>query len=105
MVRPATLADYRWLYANGYMPDGLKCARDVMADIVDRCPASFFDYGCGRGDLVRWINEKTRGSANGYDAAYGGAEWGGQFVDYALCFDVLEHLNEADAIRFAFSAK
>jgi SAM-dependent methyltransferase len=93
--RPATLDDYRWLYAHGYMPDGLKCAREIMPDITDRCPATFLDYGCGRGDLVRWINEKTRGHAIGWDPA-SIEPFPECQPDWIVSCDVLEHIAPAD---------
>ncbi len=93
MPRPATLADYRWLYANGYMADGLKCARAIMLDIVERCPATFVDFGGGRGDLSGWIMSKTAGKCAYWDPAICGspiiprahAEW-------VISCDVLEHI-------------
>ncbi len=95
-MRSATLDDYRWLYAHGYMPDGLKCARGIMLDIVERCPATFLDYGCGRGDLVRWINEKTAGNAAGHDPGTGMTipMFGEQpSYHWIVSCDVLEHLT------------
>lgn len=105
-VRNATLADYRWLYANGYMQDGLKCARAIFGDIVERCPATFLDYGCGRGDLVRFINEKTRGHAIGWDP-HTGESFPGGFPDWLISCDVLEHVkpSEVDATLRVFGAK
>lgn len=91
-MREATIDDYRWLYAHGYMPDGLKCARAIMLDIVDRCPGTFLDFGCGRGQLVRWINEKTRGHAIGWDPA-GIEPFQGCFPDWIISCDVLEHIQ------------
>lgn len=94
-MREATIDDYRWLYAHGYMSDGLKCARAIMLDIVDRCPGTFLDYGCGRGDLVRWINEKTRGHAIGWDPA-GIEPFPTCSPDWIISCDVLEHIPRAD---------
>jgi hypothetical protein len=93
--RPATLDDYRWLYTNDptYMPDGLKCAREIMLDIVERCPATFLDVGCGRGHLVDWINTKTTGEAFGIDKGSGREDpWIGQ-RDWMISCDVFEHLD------------
>lgn len=90
-MRPATLADYVWLYKNtDYMADGLKCARQVMPDIVELCPASFLDYGGGRGHVAEWINTKTSGRCKTYEPSLGQL-FKGQF-DYVLSFDVLEHI-------------
>lgn len=91
-MRSATLSDYRWLYAHGYMPDGLKCARAIMPDIIERCPATFQDFGCGRGQLVEWINSKTSGTAHGFDPAYPSAFDAEQVSDYIISCDVLEHI-------------
>lgn len=97
MPRPATIDDYRWLYANNYMVDGLKCARDIAFDIVDRCPATFLDYGGGRGDLCRWINRHTRGIACWWDPAFGiGLTPDDASVDYVIACDVLEHVPVTD---------
>jgi hypothetical protein len=92
-MRLATLPDYTWLYSHGYMPDGLACARAIIPDIVERCPATFLDYGCGRGDLVRWINSKTTGSALGFDPAtdWNVARMKGESAWIISC-DVLEHI-------------
>ena len=98
-MRLATLPDYTWLYSHGYQPDGLKCAEAIIYDIVKRCPATFLDYGCGRGDLVCWINENAPGSfAIGYDPATGAAP-ADLFSDWVISCDVLEHVppEEIDA--------
>ncbi len=92
-MRLATLADYRWLYDHGYMPDGLACARAVMLEIVERCPATFLDYGGGRGDLCQWINKHTRGICWWWDPAVGmGIGPGDARADYVIACDVLEHV-------------
>jgi SAM-dependent methyltransferase len=92
-MRHATIDDYRWLYAHGYMPDGLKCARAIIADILERCPGSFLDYGCGRGDLVRFINEKMRALCDGCDPATSfPAPFVGLTWDWIISCDVLEHI-------------
>ncbi len=92
-MRTATLDDYRWLYAHGYMPDGLKCARAIIPDILMRCPGTFLDYGCGRGDLVRWMNSKTTGSTLGFDPVtdWNVARMKGE-SDWIISCDVLEHI-------------
>jgi len=100
-MRDATLKDYRWLYANGYMTDGMKCARAIMLDIVERCPGTFLDYGCGRGQLVAWINQKTRGFSFGYDPASNIAATREPLspttrVDWVISCDVLEHIERDD---------
>lgn len=95
MPRPASLSDYRWLYKNEYMPDGLKCAREIMPDIIDRCPATFLDYGCGRGHLVDHINSRTSGHATGYDPGNGRHLLDGTY-DYVISCDVLEHIPLPD---------
>jgi cyclopropane fatty-acyl-phospholipid synthase-like methyltransferase len=93
-MRHATIDDYRWLYAHGYMPDGLKCARAVMLDIVERCPGTFLDFGCGRGDLVRWINKKTQGRADGIDPATLGTFPSVEApYDWLISCDVFEHIS------------
>ncbi len=95
-ARAATLEDYHWLYDHGYMPDGLKCAREIMLDIVERCPASFLDFGCGRGHLVDWINDKTKGEAFGTDRGIGRDDpWIGM-RDWLISCDVFEHLTPAE---------
>jgi hypothetical protein len=96
--RLATLADYRWLYENGYMPDGMKCAREILPDIIDRCPATFLDYGCGRGHLVNHINTKTSGKAWGYDPGLGRNMLSSEY-DYVISCDVLEHIHESKIDR------
>jgi hypothetical protein len=100
-MRSATIEDYRWLYAHGYMPVGLKCARAIALDIVDRCPATFLDYGCGRGQLVTFINHKTRGFAFGYDPASDIAMTSDPLsptirVDWIISCDVLEHIQPGE---------
>lgn len=97
-MRHATIEDYRWLYAHGYMPDGLKCARAIMLDIVERCPGTFLDFGCGRGDLVRWINRKTQGHAVGWDPA-SIEQFPACQPDWIISCDVLEHIPRADIDR------
>lgn len=91
-MRPATLSDYRWLYSHGYMQDGLKCARALFGEIVERCPATFLDYGCGRGQLVDFINEKMKADGNGWDPAL--SNWSPQSSsDWVISCDVLEHVG------------
>lgn len=95
-MRDANLQDYDWLYANTeYMHDGLKCARAYMGEISARCPGSFLDFGCGRGQLVRWINENTTGNAVGYDPATNPMALT-RLYDYTLAFDVMEHIPESN---------
>ena len=95
MTRQATLADYRWLYDHGYMPDGLKCAREIMLEIVQRCPATFIDYGSGRGHLAPWISTHTSGLAISYDPALHECR-PHSVADWVTCCDVLEHIPEAE---------
>lgn len=103
--RPATLADYRWLYDHGYMVDGLKCARDLLVDIVDRCPANFVDFGCGRGHLVQWINTRTTGEALGVDPGLQRFDsWIGN-RDWMIACDVFEHLTYGDLDRVLVHAR
>lgn len=90
-MRDATLEDYRWLYAHGYMPDGLKCADGIMFDIVKRCPGTFLDYGCGRGHLVDLINKGTTGHAIGWDP-FSDEQQPASFPDWIVSCDVLEHI-------------
>ena len=90
-MREATVEDYRWLYAHGYMPDGLKCADGIMHDIVKRCPGTFLDYGCGRGQLVDLINKGTTGHAIGWDP-YTGEQFPAVHPDWIISCDVLEHI-------------
>lgn len=114
-VRAAVWSDYQTLYAGDYMSDGLKCAHDILLDIVERCPASFLDYGCGRGLLMEWINRHTTGFACGIDVAgpIGPGELGAHTArggyDYVIACDVLEHLAEenlaAELAQFRTSAK
>jgi hypothetical protein len=95
--RPATIDDYRWLYAHGYMPDGLKCSQEIMLDIIKRCPATFLDYGCGRGELVRLLSDTIVDSQfYGYDPAldFKGLPFGK--CDWLISCDVLEHIPEPD---------
>lgn len=92
-ARLATIDDYRWLYGNTeYQSDGIKCAREMMSYIVERCPTSFIDCGCGRGHLVDLINRKTTGTAIGFDPAMND-ELPSIKASWALSFDVLEHLD------------
>lgn len=95
--RPAMISDYQWLYHHGYMTDGIKCAEDILIDIVDRCPARFLDYGCGRGQLVRWINKHTAGRADGIDPGEGSHNKAidlNDRYDYIISCDVLEHIPQ-----------
>lgn len=94
-MRNATLSDYRWLYANGYMPDGLKCADGIMLEIVKRCPGTFLDYGCGRGQLVDLINRGTSGHAIGWDPATD-EPMPTVLADWVVTCDVLEHIPRDD---------
>lgn len=94
-MRDATPDDYKWLYANtDYMHDGLKCARPIMVDIVERCPAMFIDYGSGRGHLVEWINRHTNGKAIEYDPVKHVSC--NSSANYITCCDVLEHIALGD---------
>jgi len=94
-MRSATLSDYRWLYDHGYMPDGLKCARAILPDIVAKGPATFLDWGCGRGELVDYINADTLGAAHGCDPATSyPSPFVGNTWDWIISCDVLEHIPE-----------
>ena len=99
-ARPATPSDYVWLYQNtDYMADGLKCAKEMMPDIIDRAPARFLDYGSGRGDLARYYNSRFRGIMHSWDPAIAKTELPPKYpVDWITCFDVLEHLTETTVI-------
>ena len=95
-MRPAAIADYsRLLMDRNYLPDALQCARAIVYDIVSRCPCTFLDYGCGRGQLVDWINSKTKGHATGWDPARGGPRPTIE-PDWIISCDVLEHIPEDD---------
>lgn len=96
-ARPATLDDYRWLYDHGYMPDGLKCAREMLPDIVERAGDGriFLDYGCGRGFLTEWLINRCRGIMRKWDPARGEEDCPYHYADWVTCFDVLEHIPEA----------
>ena len=97
-MRTPTNDDYQWLYANtDYMHDGLKNARPFLLDITERCPSTFIDWGCGRGDVVRWINDKTKGWAMGFDPVLSNSN--PSIVQWLLCFDVLEHIAEGDIYK------
>ena len=91
-MRDATPSDYRWLYAHGYMPDGLKCADGIMLDIVKRCPGTFLDFGCGRGQLADLINKGTSGRAIGWDPI-GGEMMPAVSPEWIISCDVLEHVE------------
>lgn len=90
-MRDATIDDYKWLYANSiYMHDGLKCAYAIMPFIKENIQDTFLDYGCGRGQLVDWINQQG-GDAVGFDPALGGEL---RLSDWVISCDVLEHIHK-----------
>jgi hypothetical protein len=100
--RPATIADYKWLYEHTeYMLNSQPWRDPPLMWLLDRLPATVVDVGGGRFGFVGWLIERCRGHDGDFcstDPAIDGpalpyitAEWE---RDYATCFDVLEHIPE-----------
>ncbi len=99
--RPATLADYKTLYASGYMARSRPWHDAPILWLLDRMPADILDVGGGSEHFAAWI-ERLTGEARvaTVDPAFGGdplpeINWLIR-VDYVTCFDVLEHITESD---------
>lgn len=86
-------------YGNGYNPNTLnldhlnKFLKDNLSKII-------LDYGCGKGDLTKYLNKSY--NCYGYDPAINeyNNEHKDKNFDTIVCLDVLEHIpeNEIDAL-------
>lgn len=111
-MRPATLTDYEWLYANTdyCQRNPKKRFRDCLPLIVGKMPATVLEIGCGRGDFLAAIRKAGASVACGLEPSLPEMEgdgwrrvqrtlWDMSAIlkyDYVCSFDVLEHLPEAE---------
>jgi 2-polyprenyl-3-methyl-5-hydroxy-6-metoxy-1,4-benzoquinol methylase len=76
---------------------GCKSSRHATAviNLVQRVEGStVLDYGCGKGDLVKYLNNHTAYSVTGYDPGHPRySETQVAPVDVVVCTDVLEHIE------------
>jgi hypothetical protein len=96
-MRNATLADYKTLYASGYMDASRPWADPPLFWLLDRMPAGVLDVGGGARRFGRWMHALGM-HVHSTDPAFGGPALPTIPLtlchDYTTCFDVLEHLPE-----------
>ena len=107
MPRPATLADYDWLFANAeYGENPLEHAAEALPMILSWCPASILDIGGWRGEFAKHMRraglaaEFTEPSPRGVGEIVSPLPdlpgIASQKYEMVTCFDVLEHLEAPD---------
>lgn len=68
---------------------------EVALDLINKYNAkSFLDYGCGKGNLVKHLENITNLIVNGYDPCVPEFDNSPEPADIIFCVDVLEHIEE-----------
>lgn len=75
-----------------YGPGGIEWARPVVAICASLKTKNVLDYGCGKGSLVRALQEAGF-DAYGYDPCVDGYAVSPDPADVVVCTDVLEHIE------------